>query len=496
MPPEPVAGPPRSREDTLLGTSGDLPHPGCNCGRRKAAPPARPLFSDDLVIAARDRAREPELPAATEAHVLATPIAPRLARYDVVILSLGASQERESRIAAEFARHEHRVFLVGGAAATHDRPSAPFIIRVPLDAGTLGASRNLLDAIGALRRDQEIEAAIVVALDETPPEAASTLRQRFGWRVATSADASPELRAAANVVMQFDAGPSTSASDSVVALPNGLSWPGRWAVLDRAFRAAWPRASVIVLTHDNLAFSRMCIASILENTEYPNYELILIDNASTDGSVEELKRLARDIPVVRAYFNDHNAGFGPGNNQGLREATGDLLFLLNNDTIVPRGWMTRLARHLEDSSVGLIGPATNRTCNEAQLDIPYQTYGEFKAVARMQGSNHEGDRYPIRMPMMFCTAFRRDVLDTLGPLDERYEVGMFEDEDYAIRARLAGYQVSWTPEVFVHHAYHASIGKLLPTGEYMRLVRLNQGRFEEKWGICWERHRPPPIQAS
>jgi hypothetical protein len=43
----------------------------------------------------------------------------------------------------------------------------------------------------------------------------------------------------------------------------------------------------------------------------------------------------------------------------------------------------------------------------------------------------------------------------------------------------------------VHHAYHASIGKLLPTGEYMRLVRLNQGRFEEKWGICWERHRPP-----
>jgi GT2 family glycosyltransferase len=80
-------------------------------------------------------------------------------------------------------------------------------------------------------------------------------------------------------------------------------------------------------------------------------------------------------------------------------------------------------------------------------------------------------------------------------LDERYEVGMFEDEDYAIRVRNAGYDVAWTPEVYVHHAYHASIGKLLPSGEYMRLVQQNRQRFEEKWGICWERHRPLPAPA-
>ena len=94
--------------------------------------------------------------------------------------------------------------------------------------------------------------------------------------------------------------------------------------------------------------------------------------------------------------------------------------------------------------------------------------------------------------MMFCVAFRRATYQRLGPLDERYEIGMFEDEDYALRAKAAGYHVAWTPEVYVHHAYHASIGKLLPTGDYMRLVKLNQGRFEEKWGICWERHRPVP----
>jgi GT2 family glycosyltransferase len=96
------------------------------------------------------------------------------------------------------------------------------------------------------------------------------------------------------------------------------------------------------------------------------------------------------------------------------------------------------------------------------------------------------------MPMMFCTGFRRDFYEHVGPLDERYEVGMFEDEDYALRAKAAGYQVAWTPEVYVHHAYHASIGKLLPTGDYMRLIELNKGRFEEKWGISWVRHRPMP----
>jgi GT2 family glycosyltransferase len=148
------------------------------------------------------------------------------------------------------------------------------------------------------------------------------------------------------------------------------------------------------------------------------------------------------------------------------------------------------------ATIGIIGPGTNRSCNEAQIDIPYQTYSEFQAVALSQSQRHDGERYPIRMPMMFCVAFRRDTYERLGPLDEQYEIGMFEDEDYALRAKADGLQVAWTPEVYVHHAYHASIGKLLPTGEYMRLVKQNQSRFEEKWGICWERHRPLPVPSS
>ena len=65
-----------------------------------------------------------------------------------------------------------------------------------------------------------------------------------------------------------------------------LPWPARWLEIDKALRASWPRSSVVVLTHDNLAFSRMCLASLLENTDYPNYELIVVDNASSTAPLK------------------------------------------------------------------------------------------------------------------------------------------------------------------------------------------------------------------
>jgi GT2 family glycosyltransferase len=471
----------------------DEPHPGCNCGRRRASSPPAKLLTPDLVIAARDRAREPELPATTESRALATPITPRLARYDLIIVCDGAVEEvRAIRLAAEFARHEHRVFVFGNVDERRQGPAARTASFLPLPE--TGAA--LLNALSDLRQREGIETPVLIASSKVDLDVVQQIKERWGWRVAVASDAPPELRELASVRIAFGAADELGASDGMVPLPATLSWPARWAALDRAFRDAWPKASLVVVTHDNLAFSRMCIESIFENTDYPNYELLLIDNDSSDGSVEEFTRLARDVRNVRFFRNEVNAGFGPACNQGFREANGALLVILNNDIIVPRGWLTRLAHHLDDPAVGLIGPATNRTCNEAQIELPYQTYGEYLAVARAQAVQHDGERIPIRMPMFFCVAFRRDTFERIGPLDERYEVGMFEDEDYAIRAKAAGYQVAWTPEVYVHHAYHASIGKLLPTGEYIRLVKLNQGRFEEKWGICWERHRPVPVTAS
>jgi GT2 family glycosyltransferase len=470
----------------------DEPHPGCNCSRRRASTAPSPLLTPDLVIAARDRPREPELPEETLARALATPIAPRPARYDVIILD-GFSEDPETslRIAVEFAKHEHRVFCLGEQSARDERLVPPLVRRLPLPAAP-GITPTLMSALTSLRRAEDIEAAVVFVPSTVDAASLQHMRSRLGWRVVVAADAPAMLLSAADIRLHLDSAASEEAMPGEVFLPPDEPWPSRWSILDRAVRAAWPRASVIVLTYDNLAFNRLCLASVLQNTEYPNYELIVVDNASTDGTAAELQRLASQYPHVRIILNDHNAGFGPGNNQGLAAATGDILVLLNNDTVVPRGWLTRLARHLANPHVGIVGPATNRTCNEAQINLAYKTYGEYEAVERAQREHFEGERYAIRMPMMFCAAWRRDTLERLGPLDEQYEIGLFEDEDYAIRARSLGLQLYWTPEVYVHHAYHASIGKLLPSGDYMRLFMANMGRFEAKWGICWERHRLPP----
>jgi GT2 family glycosyltransferase len=479
------------------GPVSDKPDRGCNCGRRLATRAATPLLTDDLVIAARDRAREPELPEATVARALSTPMSPRLARYDVIIVSDGlGNDERDARIAAEFARHEHRVFHLGDPPGGGRRPAAPTLHRIAVPATVSRNSQRLLETLSALRQTESIEAAALFAPSSLDVADGREMRHHWSWRIISGSDERTAIHEEADVKITFGAANGGRQSKSSVNFQESTSWPERWAALDQVIRQSWARASIVVLTHDNLAFSRMCLTSILENTEYPNYELIVVDNASRDGTIEDLNRLAGMVPNVKVTLNDYNAGFGPGNNQGLASATGDILVLLNNDTIVPCGWLTRLTRHLEDARIGLIGPATNRSCNEAQIDIPYQTYGEFQAVARSQGQRHDGERFPIRMPMMFCVAFRRDTYERLGPLDERYEIGMFEDEDYALRAKAEGFDVAWTPEVYVHHAYHASIGKLLPTGDYMRLVKLNQGRFEEKWGICWERHRPLPARSS
>ena len=111
-------------DGTAVPIADDAPHPGCNCGRRRASS-AEPLLQHDLVIAARDRAREPELPEATVERALSTPVTPHLAKYDVIVLSAGDGAEHEHRLIAEFARHEHRVFVLHAKPQSRRPPSAP-----------------------------------------------------------------------------------------------------------------------------------------------------------------------------------------------------------------------------------------------------------------------------------------------------------------------------------------------------------------------------------
>jgi len=257
--------------------------------------------------------------------------------------------------------------------------------------------------------------------------------------------------------------------------------------------AAQPAASVVVVSHDNVALTRLCVESVLANTARPPFELIVVDNASRDGSRAYLRTLARRFPDVALVLNDVNRGFAAAANQGLELARGELLVLLNNDAIVAPQWLERLAAHAAAPEVGLVGPVTNRIGNEAEVAVGYDTYGGFLTEAARRARERDGERFELPMPAMFCLALRRDVHDRLGPLDEGYGLGLLEDDDYAECARRAGYRLVCAEDVLVHHFGEGSFGELFADGSHGALLAANRARFERKWGTAWqpyERRQP------
>ncbi|MGH2684808.1 MAG: glycosyltransferase, partial [Actinomycetota bacterium] len=246
-----------------------------------------------------------------------------------------------------------------------------------------------------------------------------------------------------------------------------------------------PTTSVVVVTFNQLPLTRLCLESLLAGTSEPSYEVVVVDNGSEDGTLEYLHELARRHPQVRVLPSDENVGFARALNHGLDTARGEILLMLNNDTVVAPGWVMPLVSHLRDSGIGLVGPTTNRCGNEAEVRPPYRKFGGFQRYASRRARERQGRSFDIRTLNMFCVAMRREVMAAIGPVDTRFGTGLFEDDDYSMRARAAGYRVVCAEDAFVHHFGQGSFGELVPTGEYARLFSRNRRLFEEKWGVEW-----------
>jgi GT2 family glycosyltransferase len=166
--------------------------------------------------------------------------------------------------------------------------------------------------------------------------------------------------------------------------------------------------------------------------------------------------------------------------------------LLNDDTVVGPGWLSRLVGHLErDPSLGLVCPMTNEIGNEAKIGVHYADLEGMEALALDRAARHAGERLPIETVALFCAAARRSDLERAGFLDERYAVGMFEDDDLSLTLRRAGRTLGVALDAFVHHVGHASFARF-SDAEYLAVWDANRRRFEEKWQVKWS----PPSHRS
>ncbi len=252
-----------------------------------------------------------------------------------------------------------------------------------------------------------------------------------------------------------------------------------------------PSTSVIIVTYGNLPLTRLCVESVLASTG-PEVQVVMVDNASPDGTPDYLRGISVGRPRTRVVLNATNRGFARAVNQGLSAAEGGDVVLLNNDVIVPPGWLERLRDHLVDPTVGIVGASTNFAGNEAEIDVTYRTYAEMLDFAAKRAIEADGRRRDLTVATLFCAALRREVVDEIGPLDEGFELGMFEDDDYSMRARAAGYRVVLAEDAFVHHFGEAAFGSLVPSGAHAVTFRSNRQRLERKWQMSWQSHERRP----
>jgi len=243
-----------------------------------------------------------------------------------------------------------------------------------------------------------------------------------------------------------------------------------------------PLVSIIVVTWNNLQLTRKCLESIMSYSGYENIEVIVVDNASSDGTREYLIEWSKSDLRFSLILNEANRGFAAANNQGLTEAKGDFLVMLNNDTVVTNGWIRTLIGHLRrDSSIGIIGPVTNNIGNEAKIDISYETMPEMARQAELWTRHHIGKLTYLNTIAFFCAAMSRSTWERVGPLDENFGRGFFEDDDYCRRIAQEGLRVACAEDVFVHHHLSASFDKV-KYNERQKLFEENRRVYEKKWG--------------
>jgi len=259
-----------------------------------------------------------------------------------------------------------------------------------------------------------------------------------------------------------------------------------------------PKVSIIVLNYNKGEYTFNCLSSVQRNTKPGSYEIILVDNGSTE---EKSKQILKRLKNAKVLTPSENLGFIKGNNYASKFARGEYILFLNNDTIVLQGWLDALLRTFEiHDKVGAVG---------SKLIYPDGTLQEAGSIIWNDGSGkgygrNESDptkpEYNFVREVDYCSGaslmVRRELFAEVGGFNEFYAPAYFEDADLCFSLRKRGYKVLYNPfSIVVHYEGVTSTrDPLNPTGT-KRFEIENRPKFASIWKEELER-RLPPLQAN
>jgi GT2 family glycosyltransferase len=217
------------------------------------------------------------------------------------------------------------------------------------------------------------------------------------------------------------------------------------------------RASIIIVNYNGWPYLTRCLNALLVNFNRDD-EIILVDNGSTDGSLEEV---SQNFPTVQLLRSGCNLGFSQGCNLGAQRATGQYLIFLNPDTVVVPGWLEALISALEQQpGVGLATPKI-LLLNDPEVINTCGNEIHFTGLTLCRGTGCEHSRFnqPAEVNAISGAAFiiRRDLFESLAGFDPAFFMYM-EDTDLSWRVQLAGYRCLYVPEAIVYHDYKLRFG--------------------------------------
>ncbi len=244
--------------------------------------------------------------------------------------------------------------------------------------------------------------------------------------------------------------------------------------------------SIIVVTHNNLVQTIGCLTSLQKTTPH-DAEILVVDNGSQDGTLGYLAEIAERDARIKVLPQQENTGWCVAANRGLAVAGGEYLVLLNNDTLLPEGWLEGLHTCLDEAGrelrltapVGLVGPVSNAVAGSQCVAGPqatdWATVNAYAADWREQQA-----RYWQRTWFLsgFCLMTTRPFYETVGGLDERFSPGGFDDNDWVLRAEERGFACVIATDTFVYHEGGATFRRYRPD---MNAGLANRPAFSQKW---------------